>query len=350
MSLIVIVALLTLGASFLCSLLEAALYSVTQAQLDVLAKRGIFGAQRFKRFRANIDAPIAAILTINTIAHTVGALVLGALVEAEYGEFWLTWFTVVFTLLVLFATEIVPKSTGVKYGRRLIPLMVWPLQIMIWISWPIARVCSWLMRVLTGHGHGHVPTEAEIIAMSRTAGRHGEVTEFEARWVENVLMLDQITAQDLMTPRTVIKSVVISDTLEQVQRHSAELVHSRLPVTEAPDALDQIVGVIHRRDVQTAIGKGQGNRAVGDVMRKLDIVPGGMRGPQLLEKFILGRKHMVLVVDEYGGIEGLVTLEDVLEEMLGTEIVDEHDEHVDMQEVARIQAKLKESSSHPTGD
>lgn len=343
MTLIVTVALLTLGASFLCSLLEAALYSVTMSQLDVLQRNKVFGARRFARFRARIDAPIAAILTINTIAHTVGALVLGALVEKEFGQTWLFWFTVVFTLLVLFATEIVPKSVGVKFGRQLVPVLAWPLQVMVWISWPVASICSWLMRKLTGHGPGHIPTEAEIISMSKAAGTHGEVTALEARLVENVLVLDQKTALDLVTPRTVIKSVVATETVEEVQQRAAELVHSRLPVTEKPDALDEIVGVIHRRDVQAAVARGEGQRPVRDYMRQLDIVPRGMRGPQLLDKFISGRKHMVLVVDEYGGIEGIVTLEDVLEEILGREIVDEHDQHVDMQEVARSQAKLKES-------
>lgn len=339
MTAILLVAVATLGASFLCSLLEAALYSVTPTQLELLVRSRVFGAKRFQRFRAHIDAPIAAILTVNTIAHTVGATVLGALVAAEYGNKSLGMFTAVFTLAVLFLTEIVPKSIGVKFGRQLVPTIVWPLQILIWISWPVARACSWLMRKLTGHGPGHVPTEAEIISMSKAAGRQGELSDLETRWVENVLLLDQITAGDLMTPRTVIKTVAATDTLDEVHQRSAQLVHSRLPVTETTGDIDRIVGVIHRRDIQAAVARGEGDRLVDAYKREMEIVPEGIRGPQLLEKFIVGRKHMVLVVDEYGGIEGLVTLEDVIEQMLGTEIVDEHDVHVDMQEVARRRAR-----------
>ncbi len=339
MTLILVVAALTLAASFTCSLLEAALYSVTPIQVDLLEKRGAFGAKRFARFRAKIDGPIAAILTVNTIAHTVGATIVGALVKEEFDDTALAVFTAVFTLAVLFLTEIVPKSIGVKFAQQLVPLIVWPLQLMIWLSWPIASLCSWLMHKMTGHGPGHAPTEDEIIAMSKAAGRQGELTELETQWVENVLLLDQVTAHDLMTPRTVVQTVAAGETLDEVQQRSLALVHSRLPVTEEPGQLDKIQGVIYRRDIQAAVADGDGDRAVRDYMRELDIVPIGMQGPQLLDKFIRGRKHMVIVVDEYGGFEGIVTLEDVLEAMLGSEIVDEHDLHEDMQELARRRAR-----------
>ncbi len=338
MTLILIVAALTLAASFMCSVLEAALYSVTPAQLDVLAKQGTVGARRFKRFRAHIDGPIAAILTINTVAHTVGATVLGALVGAEFGGA-LGWFTALFTLAVLFLTEIVPKSLGVKFGARLIPFLVWPLQFFIWISWPIARLCSWLMHKLTGTGAGHLATEAEVIALAKTAQRQGALSEFESLWVENALLLDQVTARDLMTPRTVVQSLATGMTLAEVQRRPEALRHSRLPVTERAGDLDHVNGVVYRRDIYDAIAHGDADSSVDALLQPLEFIPETMRAPQLLAKFLRDKRHILAVADEYGGLEGIVTLEDVLEALLGAEIVDEHDEHVDMQAVARARAE-----------
>lgn len=336
---IVLVAGLTLAASFLCSLLEAALYSLTPAQLEVAKKNGVFGARRFAAFRAHVEEPIAAILAVNTVANTFGASVAGALVGEYFGNAAIGWFAGVFTFLVLVFSEIIPKSVGVRYAARLIPMLVLPLQVILWVSWPVARPARFLMSKLTGSGEAAGPTEDEIIALSRMAAQGGVLTSSEMLWVENALGLDKVSARDLMTPRTVVHSVAIDQTVGALADTLRTMRHSRLPVYEGEDH-DKIVGVIYRRELYDAVADGSTDRSLSDLVRPLEFVPDSMKGPQLLEKFIRGKRHMVAVIDEYGGFEGIVTLEDVLECLLGQEIVDEHDEHVDMQELARRRARV----------
>ncbi|MEY2981759.1 MAG: hemolysin family protein [Planctomycetota bacterium] len=339
MTAIILVAGLTLATSFLCSLLEAALYSLTPAQLEVAKKNGVFGARRFAIYREHVEEPIAAILAVNTVANTFGASVAGALVGDHFGNAAIGWFAGVFTFLVLVFSEIIPKSLGVRYAARLVPLLVLPLQVILWISWPVARPARFLMSKLTGSGEAAGPTEDEIIALSRMAARGGVLTSSEMLWVENALGLDKVSARDLMTPRTVVYSVAIDQTVGALADTLRLMRHSRLPVYEGEDH-DKIIGVIYRRELYDAVADGTMDRPLAELVRPLEFVPDSMKGPQLLEKFIRGKRHMVAVIDEYGGFEGIVTLEDVLECLLGQEIVDEHDEHVDMQELARRRARV----------
>ncbi len=338
MTTIILIALFTLAVSFLCSTLEATLYSLTMPQLDVLRDRGVFGAERFSKFRADVGEPIAAILTVNTIANVVGAAICGGLVAERFGDAALGVFSAIFTVAVLALAEIVPKSIGVRFGKSLVPLLVWPLQILIWVSLPIARTCSLMIRRLTRGAGVEAPTDEEIIAMSKQAARVGELTVLERTWVENALRLDEVSASDLLTPRTVVQFLSADRRVDGLEADRAKLVHSRMPVTEGDD-LDRIVGVVYRRDLFDALAADRGALTVRDLMHTIDFVPETIKGPQLLDRFIRRKRHMVAVIDEYGGFEGLVTLEDVMECMLGVEIVDEHDEHVDMQAFAREQAK-----------
>src|SRR5690606_12561514 len=320
MTAIVVVVSLTLALSFLCSIIEAALYTVTPSQLEVLKKRKVFGARRFARYRENVEGPIAAILAVNTIAHTAGASVAGALVADRYGDPVVGVFAALFTLAVLVWTEIVPKSIGVRYAQQLVPFLVWPLQALIWLSWPIAHPTQLLMRRLMKGKGGNGPTEDEIIAMSRMAAQDGELTRLEQSWVENALCLDKVSAHDLMTPRTVVQSLPVERKVaEVIADRAAGLRHSRLPVYENGDP-DRLVGVVLRRDVYDAFAQGRGDLSLRQLLRPLDYVPEGMKGPHLLQKFIGGKRHLVAVIDEYGGFEGIVTLEDVLEHLIGQEI------------------------------
>ncbi len=338
MTAIVLLALATLGVSFLCSMLEAALYSVTPAQLEVMKTQGVRGSSRFARFRADVEIPIASILTINTISNTLGAAWLGNLVGSEYDSVILGWFTVAFTLAVLIGSEIIPKSLGVRFGKHLVPILVWPLQLLVWIAWPVARACRALMIKLIGEQQDHTPTDDEILEMSKLAERGGELTSHEHVLIRNALSLDRVSARDLVTPRTVVQSLTDQMKIGDLPQMSKKMVHSRLPLTEDGD-LDKIIGVVYRRELYEALAADRDDALLRDFVHPLEFVPELMKGPQLIEKFIRGKRHIVAVVDEYGGFEGIVTLEDVLECLLGVEIVDEHDEHVDMQALARKRAQ-----------
>lgn len=341
MTAILIVASLTLLASFLCSLFEAALYSITPSELELLKKAGGKGAAKLAALREDVEEPIAAILTINTIAHTIGSAVCGAMVAEQYAESADTAvaiFAAVFTFLVLSVTEIIPKSLGVRYARSLGPMVAAPIQWMVWISFPIARPSKMVMRWLTGGGQaGEGPTQEEVVLFSKLALASGMLRKDEHRWMQGALELDRKTAGDLRTPRTVVTTLDVDTTVDEATADRDKWTHSRIPLVEEGNA-DSVVGVVYRKDVLEAAADGRGGDKLRSLMKPLKFVPETMRAHELLQEFIRGRRHMLAVIDEYGGFEGVVTLEDVVEEMIGEEIVDEFDRHEDMQQAAREQA------------
>ncbi|MHC5010281.1 MAG: CNNM domain-containing protein [Planctomycetota bacterium] len=331
---ILVVAGLTLLASFLCSLFEAALYAITPAQIEVLRRQGAAQAELLDRLRSNIEEPIAAILTINTIAHTIGASVCGAMVGAQYGSAAVGIFAGVFTLLVLALTEIVPKSLGVRYATKVASEAALPLQVMIWSAWPFVWIATRATRRLIGSAVT-APTEEELLALSGLAARSGAVRDEEHGWVRNALRLDAVTARQLITPRNVVETVPAEMQIREFVSRPERWIHSRLPVTEGTEK-ERVLGLVHRREVfDRALAPEAAGLTIQDVMRPLPFVPKSMPAHQLLERFLKTREHMVGALDQYGEFEGVVTLEDVLECLLGAEIVDEHDRVADMQELAR---------------
>lgn len=350
MELIVVVASLTLLASFLCSLFEAALYAITPAGIALLREhRPGPLVDRLARLRDDVEEPIAAILTINTIAHTVGAAWCGAAVGEEFGSAYVGVFAAIFTVLVLSITEIVPKSLGVRYARQLATSIVWPIQVMIWSVWPIVWVSKKAMGLITGSAEGHGPSEDEVVVVSRLAAAQGAVRPQEHRWVRNALRLDRVTAGELRTPRTVVESLPANTPVRDLADHVERWLHSRVPITDGDD-VDQVVGLVHRREVlDAALSKPDAELILSDLSRPIRFVPESMPAHELLDLFLAERAHMVAVADEYGGFEGVVTLEDVLEQLIGAEIVDEHDYADDMQELALERAATRRSPDKDEG-
>jgi CBS domain containing-hemolysin-like protein len=338
MTLILLVATLTLIGSFVCSLFEAALYATTPTQLELLRVSGRRGAEKFARLRGNIEEPIAAILTVNTITHTVGSAWCGAMVGDLYGSRSVGLFAALFTFSVLLLTEIIPKSVGVRHAASIAPLIAWPLQVMIWAVWPLVKGSGLLMRLLSPAKEGDSPTEEEVMALSRMAERGGQLRFEEQRWVENALRLDFVKARDLLTPRTVVQTLPAGTKLAELEDLGPHWVHSRVPVTEG-DNLDRVIGVVYRRDVFDAVIAGERDKTLAELMQPIDLVAEATPGHELLDHFIQGHRHMVAVIDEFGGFEGVVTLEDVLECLLGEEIVDEHDRVSDLRGLALRQAR-----------
>lgn len=347
---LLLVASATLLASFLCSLFEAALYAITPSQIEVLRAARRRGAELLARQREDVEEPIAAILTVNTIAHTLGATWCGAIAAERFGSRAVGIFAAVFTFLVLVATEIIPKSLGVRHAARLGPSIAWGIQAMVWLVWPLARPARAMMRLIAGSAAQKGPTEDEVWMLAKLAARGGGVRPEEVRWVQNALALDGVRARDIMTPRPVVEFLTAETTVEEAVARGAAWVHSRVPLTENGDP-DRIAGIVHRREVfDAALLEGGGTRPLREVMRPLRFVPETMRGHELLRLFLRRRDHIVGVLDEYGGFEGLVALEDVLESLLGQEIVDEHDHHADLQLVARDRSPLADQapSAPPT--
>jgi CBS domain containing-hemolysin-like protein len=335
---IFLIVAVSLVGSFLCSLFEAALYSIPPTRIEAMRRAGKFGAKKLAALRARVDQPIAAILTFNTITHTMGATWAGALVGETYGNYWVTWFSVAFTIAILFLTEIIPKTIGVVHASTLGPLSAWPIQGMIWLVWPLAWVSVKVTEKLTKRAEAAGPSEEEILVMADLAHKSGKVLPEEHSWIQNALRLDRVTAHNLLTPRPVVEWLPTSLTVAEAS--ARKLLHSRLPLVEGDD-LAQTRGVVHRRDIYDRLVRGENDTKLSALMKPVAFVPETLAGNALLKHFLREQRHLTMVVDEHGDVVGLVTLEDVIEHLLGQEIVDEYDEHADLQEAARRKARAR---------
>ena len=326
---------LAVSISAMCSLFEAVLYSVPVGYIEALAESGRTSGRILKALRDRVDRPIAAILSLNTIANTAGAAIAGAAAVKVFGDDRLVWFSVFFTLAILVLSEVIPKTLGVVYARPLASPVARPLLALVWIFRPIIWFTSQLTALMTrGSAQPDVSVE-EITVLAKLGLQAGTLDAGKAAVIENILSLDERDVRDIMTPRMVVSSLSASLTIGELkdsQKLAGVFDHSRVPVFDK-DA-DDVVGMVLRRDVLTAMAEDKFDRRLEEFMRPVDFIAETLSVNRLLRRLLETGQHLVLVIDEYGGLAGLVTLEDVLEEILGIEIVDEFDPVVDMRELA----------------
>jgi CBS domain containing-hemolysin-like protein len=335
MELLVISVTVALSVSAMCSLFEAVLYSVPFSYIEALSRQGSRPGRAFKKMRENVERPISAILTLNTIANTFGASVAGAAATAVFGREWLGWFSAAFALGILLFSEIIPKTLGVRYSKFLARLVAWPVASLQWLLWPVTWATSWITRWL---GSSKSPGEAspeEIQVMARMSRRMGAIRGMEEAVIRNILALRNVRARDIMTPRTVMFCLDKDLKLEEVRARSRQWPwpHSRVPVYQGE--VEQIVGIVQRREVLAALADDKQHLRLAEIMKPAHFVPDTLTSDSLLQAFIERREHLFVVVDEYGGVAGVVSLEDVFETILGQEIVDESDIAEDMQRIAQ---------------
>jgi len=287
------------------------------------------------KLRSNVEEPITAILTLNTCAHTAGAAVAGWAWANLYGKETLWLFTVAFTIIILIFTEILPKTLGVVYSDRIAPPLARPLNGLIWIFKPVIAVMGLLSRAVSKKDEGPDHTEDDIRAIVSLTRRSGVIKPYEEKSIRNILLLDSKTVERIMTPRTVVFSLSSEMTVAEARDSQPDWPHSRIPVYD--DDPEDIVGVVYRRQVLEALADDRDDLKLADIMRPVRFVLESITLDKLLVKFLGSRLHLCVVLDEYGGVAGVVTLEDVLEEILGSEIVDETDQVVDMRQLARMQ-------------
>lgn len=321
--------------SMFCSVAEAALYSMSWADIEKLMESGSKSAKMLHRLRARIDEPITAILTLNTCAHTAGAAVAGWAWANLYGKETLWLFTAVFTVIILIFTEILPKTVGVVYSDAIAPPLARPLRGLVWIFKPVIKLMGVLSRAVHRKDAGPDHTEDDIRAIVSLTRRSGSIKPYEEQSIRNILLLDSKTVEQIMTPRTVVFSLPADTTVAQAREEQPAWPHSRIPVYDEDS--EDIVGVVYRRQVLEALADDLDDLRLSDLMRPVRFVLETITLDKLLVKFLGSRLHLCVVLDEYGGVAGVVTLEDVLEEILGSEIVDETDQVVDMRELARQQ-------------
>ncbi|MFC1610315.1 CNNM domain-containing protein [Myxococcota bacterium] len=324
---------IALSMSFLCSVLEATLLSVRITELAGRKEQGDRGAAILLELKQNrIDESISAILTLNTIAHTIGAAMAGAQAAIVFGDPWVGVFSAVLTVLVLVVTEIIPKTIGTVFASELAGFVGRTVRLLIVLLWPIVRILNGLTRLISRRDREPI-SRVELAALVRMAARQGTLAGDESRMFDNVLHLDEIRISDVMTPRTVAVMLPIETTIGELLQSRDADIFSRIPLYQ--DTRDQIVGYLLQRDVLGAAAREcDQSRTLVDFRRECLFVPANAPLSTTLREFLTKREHMAIVADEFGAVAGLVTLEDLIETVLGVEIVDERDKVVDMREQA----------------
>ena len=335
MLILIIVVLLTLLISANCSLYEAVLYSARMGTLEAAKENKRTGklARQFIAFKQNISEPISAILILNTIANTAGATIAGMYAAAVFGASYIPLFSLVFTLAILFLSEILPKTMGAVHWRGIWPYIIGPVQILKYVLYPVVRLSQGFSAFITKDHQAAKITEDEILALVHMGARDGEISEDESQMVKNIIKLEEIKGRSIMTPRTIIFSLEATITIDEAFGLMKDKGFSRIPLYEGHK--EKIVGYVMAHDIIIAKAQGQESSPLKSIARPVRFVPGSANCLTLLQNFLKLRMQMAIMVDEFGGIAGLLTLEDLIETLLGTEIVDETDRAVDWQDVAR---------------
>lgn len=323
--------------SFSCSLAEASIYAVPWSAIEMLRKEGRKSGQLLFKMRSEVDKPIAAILTLNTVANTAGSTIAGAAFLAVYGSDHMALFAVCFTAIILIFGEIAPKTLGVGYSVAVARIIARPLDWMIKGLTPLLWLTSFLTRMLSPAGSGPQISEDDIRAVASLSRQAGRIKPYEETFVRNVLALDQKRVYDIMTPRTVVFSLPDELTVEEAYKDPRIWHFSRIPVYG--DDNEDLVGLVERRTLGQLYARDEKNLSLGSIMRPLHFVQETQTLDLLLRELLQERVHLFAVLDEYGGLSGVVSLEDVLEEILGSEIMDESDNVADLRALARERRK-----------
>lgn len=319
--------------SGLCSTTEAALYAVPWTYIETLREKGSRTGELLFRLRSHIDRPIAAVLTLNTVANTAGAALAGALASDVLGHDLMPWFAVALTLLILAFGEIIPKTLGVVHAAGFSALMVMPLQGLIFLFSPLIWLSSAVTRLLTPSESGPSATADDIRAITSLSRASGGIQPYEEKAIRNILVLDTKRVQDVMTPRTIVFSLQENMTVSDAYAHPRIWHYSRIPVYG--DDNEDITGIVLRKDIVRYMADDKGTMILGEIIQPVHFVLENQTLDKVLLQFLESRLHLFIVLDEYGGLSGVISLEDVLEEMLGREIVDETDAVVDLRQAAR---------------
>lgn len=334
MTVFAVTVLLVVLVSAFCSISEASLYAVRRPFIRSLVDEGSASGPVLQGFKDNMGRPIAAILVVNTAANTAGAAVAGAQASALFGSQALIWFSTLFTLVVLFASEIIPKILGVVYHRGVARVIAIPWRFAITVLAPVIWVVDHVSAVIKPTGPVFAAPEDEVMQLAQISADEGSISADEAAMVRNVLALDTLEARAVMTPRTVVFRLPSSMTVGEVGRHVDEWTHSRIPIHD-PDEHERWTGLVRSADVLAALAQGKEDVTLESLSRPLPIVPESVPCSGLLNRFIDERTHLFGVADEFGGMAGVISLEDVVEAIIGKEIVDEVDVSPDLREVAR---------------
>ncbi len=331
-----------LFTSFFCSLCEAVLLSLSPAFVAVVAEGKSKYGVLLKHHLDHPDRSISAILTLNTVSHTMGSAWIASQVQKQFGDAYVTLFSVFLTFMVLIFSEIIPKTVGKNHSKAFAPLVAYGIQVMIVALYPFVKLSELLSKNLSSPSAQPDVTRDEMIKSAEIGVEEGTIKAKESTIIRNLLKLDKIFVSDIMTPRSVFTALDGSLNVDEVAKKFRPIRFSRLPVYEG--SLDHIIGMTHRYKILEALSQDQHSKLVRELILPINSVNERMTVSQALDFFIKEKDHMALVVDDYGGVTGLVTLEDTVETLLGVEIVDEFDNIEDMRKYAMEQWQLRKNN------
>lgn len=334
---------LSIVFSFLCSIWEAVLLSITPSYVNTQLQAGTSTGAKLKEFKEDIDKPLSAILTLNTIAHTVGAIGVGAQAGEMFGDqgwniagFNLSYESIiatVMTLAILFASEIIPKTIGANNWKSLAPVTVKSISLLMFILYPFIWLTQFVTKVFKNEGVGSVFSRADLLAMTSASEDSGELQIKESRIIKNLLQLDSLTAQDVMTPRSVMLMADESITLDAFREKYLPIRFSRVPVYKGKT--DHISGFVLKDEILQLLLDSKTETLLSDIRRDIPMIVNTMPLSQIFDIFSESKSHITVVVDNYGSLVGVLTMEDLLETILGFEITDETDSVADLQAYAK---------------
>lgn len=339
MTLLLVYMSLALGISFVCSICEAVLLSVTPAFVAHAEHGEKKGSGILSRLKGNIDRPLSAILTLNTVANTAGAAGVGAQATHEFGSGSVGIVSAILTFLILICSEIIPKTLGSVYWRDLAFPVAFLVNAFMWILCPVVWGTERLTRLIA-HGRADgIFSRSELGAMAKVGADYGDLNLSEYKILGNLLSLRSTKVEQVMTPRTVVFALPENKKIRAILTDPSEIPFSRIPVYTG--SIDETTGFVLKQDILSQQARGRGDLQLKTIKRPLRSIPETVSLLSAFESLISKDDHIAQVVDEYGGVEGIITLEDVVENLLGTEIVDETDRVVNLREIAKKQGRRK---------
>lgn len=341
MTLLIAYLFLALTISFLCSLMEAVLLSTPMTYLRVQGKTKNKGIIRLVKAKQNVDKPLSAILTLNTVAHTVGAAGVGAQAVQVFGDVYFGLVSAILTILILVFTEIIPKTIGATYWRRLTGTVGQMITVTIVIAYPLVILSAFITRLIARNKPEQTTSREEISALADIGTTEGIFHEKENKIIQNLIKLKNIKVSEIMTPRTVVTLANEEMSLEDFLKNKDYLKFSRIPVYS--ENQDNITGYVFRQTVFEKLAELQNDLKLKDIKKQIVVTPESKQVFTLWEQLLEKKEHLALVVDEYGGMDGILTMEDIIETLLGFEIVDEKDTVSDMQQFARERWKQRQA-------
>lgn len=337
----------TLGVSGICSVMEAMILSTTTAEVEAFKKRSPKKGRILERLRFRLEETISTVLTLNTIANTLGATLVGGLAMSLFGSHWLALVSGGLSFAILIFSEIIPKNAGVAYRTELYGVLVYPLQGMVSLLRPVTYVSNILVRGILGRKPAESDSDEEILLLAEKGAKDGRLTRNEMDMISNALSLDDIRVSEIMTPRTVVTAIEQNLTVGEVFRQFPNIPFGRMPVYS--ESIDEIVGLVRRRDLLQTMAHGNEDRLIRELRQEVHFIPETVTAAAALQIFLKTHQQLAVVVDEFGSVAGVVTMEDIMEHIIGREIFEKDDLAIDMRELARarhLMSKKRQQLKH----